>query len=96
MATRRAPEKQQHQIRPDHYDKHPSGIECIEVVQWFTFNVGNVIKYLWRCGLKDGQPSIKELKKARTYLDFEIAKLEREEVEQEQRNQRRAEEEKIK
>ena len=77
MGTKRAPTKQPGQVRPDYYDKHPSGVECIEVIQWFTFNVGNVIKYLWRCGLKDGQPSLTDLRKARTYLDFEIARIEK-------------------
>jgi hypothetical protein len=53
-----------------HYNQHPSGVECITVVRHHSFNIGNVIKYLWRAGLKDA--SIKDLKKARYYLDDEI------------------------
>lgn len=38
--------------RPKHYNAHPSGVECIEVVERMTFNLGNCCKYLWRGGLK--------------------------------------------
>jgi len=38
---------------PVHYTAHPSGVECIEIVEWLPFNVGNAIKYVWRAGLKD-------------------------------------------
>ncbi len=63
---------------PSHYTAHPSGIECIEVVRHMTFNVGNVIKYLWRSGLKDGTPALTDLRKAAWYLADEIARVERE------------------
>lgn len=55
---------------PKHYNAHPSGIECIDVVRHFCFNVGNAIKYLWRAGLKGD--AIEDLKKARWYIDDEI------------------------
>lgn len=64
---------------PTHYTSHPSGIECIEITKHHNFCVGNVIKYCWRAGLKsvaDGAGELKDLKKARQYLDFEIARLE--------------------
>lgn len=61
---------------PEHYTSHPSGIECIEVTRHMSFAAGNVIKYLWRNGLKDGEPSLKDLKKARWYLDDMIYQLE--------------------
>jgi len=61
---------------PKHYGQHPSGIECIEIVRWFNFNLGNVIKYIWRVGLKPGEDDITELKKALFYLEDEIRKLE--------------------
>lgn len=57
---------------PKHYMQHPSGIECIEVVQHFEFNIGNAIKYLWRAGLKDGNTYEQDLEKARQYIDFEL------------------------
>jgi hypothetical protein len=60
---------------PDHYTKHPSGVECIQVTEHFNFNVGNAIKYLWRAGLKGD--AIEDLKKAAWYVAREIARLER-------------------
>ena len=59
-------------IRPKHYNSHPSGVECIQIVQHYNFNVGNAIKYLWRQGLKDSEPSERDLKKAIQYIQFEI------------------------
>lgn len=59
---------------PKHYTSHPSGIECIEIVEHFGFCVGNAIKYLWRCGLKGDH--IEDLKKARWYIDREIKRRE--------------------
>lgn len=61
---------------PKHYNSHPSGIECIEVVRHFCFNIGNAIKYLWRAGLKGD--AIEDLKKARWYIDDEISRREKE------------------
>lgn len=60
---------------PKHYTSHPSGIKCIQVVEHMTFNVGNAIKYLWRTGLKEGAPFMRDLEKARWYIDREIKKL---------------------
>jgi hypothetical protein len=61
---------------PRHYTAHPSGVECIDVVEHFNFNLGNVIKYIWRAGLKGGG-LLEDLKKARWCLDREIGRLER-------------------
>lgn len=61
--------------RPAHYTSSPSGIECIEVTEHFNFNRGNAIKYVWRAGSKGDE--IEDLKKARWYIDREIARLER-------------------
>lgn len=64
---------------PEHYNSHPSGIECIDVVRHHNFNVGNAIKYLWRAGLKEGNSEIQELEKAAWYIRDEIRRLKREE-----------------
>lgn len=61
-------------INPSHYRKHPSGIECIEVVRHMNFNTGNAMKYIWRY-LDKGDP-VENLKKAQWYLDDEIRRLE--------------------
>lgn len=57
---------------PSHYTSHPSGIECIEVTRHMSFNIGNAIKYLWRNGLKEAEPSIKDLRKAIWYINDQI------------------------
>lgn len=65
---------------PSHYTAHPSGVECIEIVEHFTFNLGNAVKYVWRNGLKSTATAVEDLKKARWYIDREIARLENCEV----------------
>lgn len=62
---------------PKHYTTHPTGVECIDVVEVMTFNVGNAIKYLWRAGRKDGTPHLEDLEKARWYVSREIERLTR-------------------
>lgn len=64
---------------PDYYNKHPSGIECIEIVRHCNFNIGNAIKYLFRCGLKDDNPPTQDLRKAMFYIQDEIKRLENKE-----------------
>lgn len=60
--------------RPKHYTEHPSGIECIQITEHMGFNLGNAIKYIWRCDLK--KDSIEDLKKAIWYINREIGKRE--------------------
>jgi hypothetical protein len=59
---------------PPHYNGHPSGVECITIARHMGFNLGNVLKYIWRAGRKG--PAIEDLRKERFYLDDEIARLE--------------------
>jgi len=59
---------------PKHYTSHPSGIECIEITRHMGYNLGCVIKYLWRADLKND--ALEDLKKARWYLEDEIKKRE--------------------
>ena len=69
---------------PAHYNSHPSGIECIEIVRHHNFNIGNAIKYLWRCGIKEEEgmdiqdKSIEDLQKAIFYIQDEIKRLQKE------------------
>lgn len=60
---------------PPHYQAHPSGIECITIVEHMGFCLGNAIKYIWRAGEKGD--AIEDLKKARWYIDREISRIER-------------------
>jgi len=55
---------------PRHYNANPSGVECIDVVEHMSFNVGNAVKYLWRADHK-GAP-IEDLRKAAWYVQREI------------------------
>ena len=59
---------------PSHYVSHPSKVECIQITEHMGFCLGNAIKYIWRADLK--ADAIEDLKKARWYLDREIAKRE--------------------
>jgi len=59
---------------PAHYTTHPSKVECIQITEHMGFCLGNAIKYIWRADLK--ADAIEDLKKARWYLDREIAKRE--------------------
>ena len=60
---------------PRHYTQHPSGVECIDVAENFSFCLGNVVKYVWRAGLKGD--AIEDLQKAKWYLEREIANREK-------------------
>lgn len=57
---------------PKHYTSHPSGIECIDVVEYMSFNLGNAVKYIWRADLKGN--AIEDLQKAIWYINREIEK----------------------
>jgi hypothetical protein len=63
---------------PRHYNSHPSGVECIEIIEHLSFNVGNAIKYFWRAGLKPGEETIEDLKKGLWYINREIMKVTKE------------------
>jgi hypothetical protein len=56
--------------KPRHYTEHPSGIECIEITEHMEFNLGNALKYIWRCDLK--KDAIEDLRKAVWYINDEI------------------------
>jgi len=67
---------------PAHYNNSPAKcdycgrrIECIDVTRHYAFNIGNAIKYLWRCDLKGN--SIEDLKKAAWYINDEIRNREK-------------------
>jgi len=58
-----------------HYNVHPSGVECIVVVEHMNFCCGNAVKYIWRADEKGN--ATEDLRKARYYIDREIARRER-------------------
>ena len=60
---------------PKHYTSHPSGVECIQVTEHMGFNLGNAMKYIWRCDEK--WDSIEDLNKAVWYINREIERREK-------------------
>lgn len=52
---------------PAHYNAHPGGIECIELVEQLPFCQGNAIKYLWRANHKGA--AVQDLSKALWYVE---------------------------
>jgi hypothetical protein len=60
---------------PPHYTGHPSGVECIDIVEHLPYNIGAAIKYLWRQGLKGDQ--VEDLRKAAWYVAREIDRVTR-------------------
>ena len=59
---------------PPHYTAHPSGVECIQITEHMNFCLGNAVKYIWRAGLKSGDP-VEDLKKARWYIERELKRI---------------------
>lgn len=70
---------------PAHYNQL-KGVECIDVIEGLGlgYHLGNCLKYLWRAGLKEGQPALLDLHKARWFLDRYIRRLEEKERRQEE------------
>lgn len=56
--------------RPAHYNRHPSGIECIEITEHMNFVLGSAFKYMFRRENKGKE--LEDLKKAEWYIDWEI------------------------
>lgn len=65
---------------PNHYGGEDSPHEVIKVIDaWdLNFALGNTVKYVARAGHKPGADYVEDLKKARWYLDHEIARKESE------------------
>jgi hypothetical protein len=55
---------------PKHYTGHSSGVECIEVTRWLSFNRGNAFKYIFRH--RDKGTPVQDLEKALWYVRDEI------------------------
>jgi hypothetical protein len=53
-----------------HYNKNLSGVECIQIIRSFDFNIGNTFKYLWRSDHK--QNLLQDYKKALYYIKDEL------------------------
>ena len=59
--------------KPSHYRQHNSGVECIDLAEVLSFNVGNSYKYTFRRDEKENP--LQDLQKAMWYLEREIKRL---------------------
>ena len=61
------------------HSPHPSGVECIEVAQWFDFLLGSAFTHIWDAG--KNRSVIEDLQLAKKFLDLKIRQLEQAEYE---------------
>lgn len=61
---------------PGHYNWHPSGVEAIEIIEAFPYNVAAAMKYLWRHQHKGCREE--DLRKALWHVQRELERLETE------------------
>ena len=59
---------------PSHYQGSIQPIDLINA-QNLNFNLGNVVKYVCRAGKKQGESNLKDLEKAKDYINYEIKRL---------------------
>lgn len=65
-------EEMEHVDHPRHYNQI-KGVECIDVAEQMNFNLGNALKYIWRCENK--WDKVEDLKKAIWYIEREIYRV---------------------
>jgi len=60
---------------PEHYSRlNPEPITVIQ--SWnLSFELGNALKYIARCGNKPSESALDDLNKAVQYIHFEMAKI---------------------
>lgn len=62
-------------VNPAHYKWHPRA-ESVDVAEFFNFNLGNAIKYIWRSGGPVTKGEIEtDLLKAIWYIQREIQRV---------------------
>jgi len=59
---------------PAHRTSHPSGIECIRIVEHMTFCCGSAMQHLWRAGLK-AFDARENLCTAKWFIERELKRL---------------------
>ena len=57
---------------PSHYTWHPTGVECIDINEWFCANLAAALKYIWRVDEKGDH--INNMEKAVFYINREITR----------------------
>ena len=72
------PYYKQDAVDPDHY-KFPGGAEVIHISQWLTANAAQALQYVARSSRIDGKnkgDASEDIRKAITFLEFELKRLE--------------------
>lgn len=62
---------------PSHYTAY-KGLEIIQLTEQMNFCRGNAVKYIARAGLKNPDDEIKDLEKAKWYIQREIERVKKE------------------
>lgn len=73
VQDRALPTDYEHVDHPKHYGQHPSGVECIDLAEVLSFNIGSAFKYVYRRSSKAN--TVQDLEKARWYIVREIERL---------------------
>lgn len=60
-------------IDPQHYQGFSNGAQPVDIAEHLPFNLGNALKYVSRAGRKGDM--VEDLRKARWYIDRELARL---------------------
>ena len=63
-------------VHPNHYEQWEIEPVTFIMTNDLEFWRGNVIKYVMRAGLKDGQSEVTDLEKAKRYIEMRINQLE--------------------
>ena len=83
MSTTQSSDPNERVEHPRWYNGHPSGIECIEIIEHLPCNLANAVKYIWRYGLKQSSDPIRDLRSADWYVRREISRIDRFDLEDE-------------
>lgn len=77
MPTTQSEDPHEQVEHPRHYNQHPSGVECIEIIEHLPCNLANAMKYIWRAGLKQSSDPLRDLRSAQWYALRERERIER-------------------
>jgi hypothetical protein len=75
MTTTQSEDPNERVNNPRWYNSHPSGIECIDLIEHLPCNLANATKYVWRCGLKASETPLRDLKSAQWYVERESCRI---------------------
>lgn len=70
-----AGERAEDPLHPRHYKIPGTDLDTFVITDAMSFNLGNAVKYLMRAGKKSSEPLLRDLGKAKVYLDREIERL---------------------